>query len=65
MVQEASSFTTSPEFFALTEQEKEYILRAAVPTYESAIMGPKIPPFAEILEGEEYLSLVAFMGMLC
>jgi hypothetical protein len=31
-----------------------------VPTYEAAFMGPKIPPTAEIPEGKEYLSLVAF-----
>jgi hypothetical protein len=55
----------TPEFFALAEQEKEYLLRATVPTYEGAIMGPQIPPFAEIPEGKEYLSLVAFIGMLC
>jgi choline dehydrogenase-like flavoprotein len=50
----------TPEFLALPEQEKEYIQRDAVPTYEAAFMGPKIPPMAEIPEGKEYLSLVAF-----
>jgi choline dehydrogenase-like flavoprotein len=50
----------TPEFHALKEREKEYLKRDAVPIYEAAFMGPKIPPTAEVPVGKDYLSFFVF-----
>jgi choline dehydrogenase-like flavoprotein len=48
------------EFHALPEQEKEYMKRDTVPTYEAISMGPKFPPFLEVPAGKEYLNVTVF-----
>lgn len=50
----------TPDFHALSEQEKEYLRRDAVPSYEAAFMGPKFPPNLEVPQGKEYLNFVVF-----
>jgi choline dehydrogenase-like flavoprotein len=50
----------TPEFETLGEQEKEYLKRGTVPTYEAAFMGPKFPPMLEVPLGKEYLNLTVF-----
>jgi choline dehydrogenase-like flavoprotein len=52
----------SKEFLALGRKEQEFLKREGVPTYEAAFGGPLNHPSleAEIPEGYEYLSIVAF-----
>lgn len=50
----------SEEFLALPEQEREFLLRDQVPTYEATIGGPLPVPPEEVPEGYEFQTLVVF-----
>lgn len=60
LFKELPEIHNTEEFQRLPDDLKDYLQREAVPNYELAFGGPKVPPMVEIPPGMEYLSVVVF-----